>query len=243
MTGEGILVDSELLYLPDHINICDTSCVNPQWRGGFPLLIYDLAGMLHSQRKRKIQKLDPFSRGKCFLITYLFISEVWYFSNNPLTWSHSSLLLAIFVHLESSALSCPVHPCPSTFWVLCVQISTLQLSLPNTTHSSHLSQPILIPFSTRQPFPAHPRPSSSSSPPIPWLLVQGTSTEFSVHVHSLHSFPGPCKVSRFSGNLFNQSVFPLYLSCSFCLIPVISYASQILLSSHWLSFSDSALFL
>lgn len=38
MTEKGIPDDSELLYLADHINICDTSCVNPQWKDGFPVL-------------------------------------------------------------------------------------------------------------------------------------------------------------------------------------------------------------
>lgn len=38
MTGEGTPDDSELLYLPGHTNFSDTSHVNPQWRGGFPLL-------------------------------------------------------------------------------------------------------------------------------------------------------------------------------------------------------------
>lgn len=156
--------------------------------------IYDFTGILHSQRKSKTQKLDPFSRGKCFPIMHLFTSEVWYFSNKPPTWSHSSLLLALFVCLQSSASSCPVHPCPSTFWVLCVQILTpLWLSFPNTTHSSHLSQPILIPFSTLQPFAAHPRPSSSSSSPIPWLSAGHLPKIFCPSSFSCPFFPWTLK--------------------------------------------------
>lgn len=187
--GERIPDDFELLHLPDHINICHTRRVNPQQRGGFPLLhlwfyrYLTLTEEMHNPETGCILWKTAFSN-------HTLTIKVWYFSNNP-------QLEVTPVYLQSSASSCPVHLCPSTFWVLCVQIliPPLQPSFPNITHSNNLSQSILIPFSTLQPFPGHPRPSSSSSYPAPWLLVQGTFPKFSVRVHSpLHSFSGPCKV-------------------------------------------------
>lgn len=104
-------------------------------------------------------------------------------------------------------------------------------------NSFNLSQTILIPFSTLQPFTAHPRPMHSSCP-IPWFSVQGTLLILSPQVHS----PGPHKISRFSGNLFNQSQSSLFTSAVFFhLVSIIFYPSHTFLSSPWLS--DSAFLL
>lgn len=129
MTGKGIPDDSELLYLADHINI--VTLVVWTYSGKMGSLCFDFTGILYSQRKCKTQKLGPYSRGECFLnmhSIYLWNLVFLKPSSSFKPVNYFSLLLALFICLQSSASSCPIYSYPSTFWNFCVQILTaLQL--------------------------------------------------------------------------------------------------------------------
>lgn len=135
--------------------------------------------------------------------------------------------------------SCPVHPCSSIFWVLC--LSDLNLTVTFLLQTSLPS--ILIPFSTLQPFPTHPRPSSSSPSPILWLSARDLSKVFCPSSFFSPFFPWTLQSLDFPVTCSINSSTPLYLSCSLHLISLISYSSHKLIFSNWLLFSDSAFFL